>query len=109
VADCGNVLHPAAGRERDANLFPPVFDLITRELPTGALTKNSVREFRARYELLGDGTATFVPSYSLGETRSDVPLWDEVNWDEFDWAGSDTATSFTNLSREFPESDGLKP
>jgi hypothetical protein len=107
VADCGNVLHPGPGFERDADNRAPIFDIISRELPTGALTKNSVREMRARYELLGDGTATFVPAYSLGETRKDVPLWDEVNWDEFNWAGDDTATSFKNLPGDFPESDGV--
>lgn len=111
IVDCSHYFKPEVGREMDADGTTHDFDLITRDIETGELTKNVIRAVKLRYDLVeGNGGEPLLKVYwSDGSLEAGGAAWDEVLWDEFEWAAGGDGAVFTEVTKDGPPSDGRDP
>ena len=77
IVDCSGFFEPSGANKLDADGLAPVWDLTTRDYPTGNGTLNMVRHLRIRRELADDDADN--PEidilYATGAVDPDLPYW----------------------------------
>lgn len=103
VLDCSPYFEPDATHSVDADGTAHTFEQISRDIPTGGNTENSIRSVEVVYDMV-EGTVSPSPvvraEWSDGSYMGGEAEWDAVSWDEFNWAAEEEGVVFNQMPQE---------